>query len=155
MAAAGEPAEEIIRGLGGNGRKRSKSEFGEEGFYIASADMLDTEVFRKFTQHLQSGVIGHAGIPGWMPRNTFHLQCELLRVPHSFSPGVKALEVAFNTILGEHPELRGYHNTSAIERAFGRKLGFAAVTEPEYAKLKEELKERLGGVVTARTVASP
>lgn len=154
MAAAGEPAEEIIRGLGGNGRKRSKSEYGEEGFFIASADMLDTEVFRAFTRNLQNGtkVPPHPGIPGWMPRNTFHLQCELLRVPHSFSPGVKALEVAFNTILGEHPELRGYQNASAIERAFGRKLAFAAVTEAEYGRLKDELKERVGGSA-ARTVA--
>lgn len=155
MAAAGEPAEEIIRGLGGNGRKRAKGEYGEEGLYIASVDRLDAEVFREFTRHLQSGVIGHAGISGWMPRNTFHLQCELLRVPHSFSPGVKALEVAFNTILAEHPELRGYQNASAIERAFGRKLGFAAVTEADLAKIRMELEDGTRGSTAARAVASP
>lgn len=143
-----EPAEEIIRGLALNGRKRAKSEFGEEGFYVASADRLDTEVFRKFTRNVYNE------IPLWMPRNTFHLQCELLRVPHSFSPGVKALEVAFNTLLGEHPELRGYQNASAVERAFGRKLAFAAVTQDQYDRLKENLKEKIGGTAEARTVGS-
>ncbi len=129
-----DPVEELL----------SERNHEREGFYVYKAGVLAAERFRLFTKKMQYER------DDWTLADTLNLASRLLLAPGGFSPGVKALEVAFNTFLAEHPGLQAPKNPSPVEQIFGYGLRRFAITEAEDRELRERLTKKRGGPGEAR-----
>ena len=117
-------------------------------WYVKNMPALARKRITRFTSKVR------ADFPKWDARYTFLLLSEAVLQPSRYLPGVRALEVPFNTILNlnakddeNRPLLRVNRETSLGERRLGFRLVLYGVTPQEDDYDRWTLEQSAKGVV--------
>ncbi len=145
-----DPAEDLLsgasvqQGAASHGEALKNGTFGAGiGWFVANTSPLARERFRVFKENVKRFV------PGWDEAYTLLLVSEAVMEPREHMSGVKALEIAFNTILrmnaGSLGRRVGNQRMKLSERVFGaRLLGYGVSAEQE-VWIHEFIKARQKG----------
>lgn len=151
-----DPAEEFLSGATqivpspATGEALKNGAYGVSGWYVANTSLLARERFRQFKKNVQTKV------PGWDEGFTLLLLSEAVMEPREHMPGVKALEIPFNTILQMNaeslgPRLGPRHGNRRIklsERMLGLRLVGLGVSAEQDAEIRDSCARGANGAGT-------